>query len=39
VIDSVSLVQNYREQFNVIITKNGFDALIEKMQRQIAKVK
>jgi hypothetical protein len=23
----------------VIITKNGFDALIEKMQRQIAKVK
>jgi phospholipid transport system substrate-binding protein len=39
VIDEVSLVQNYREQFNKIITKNGFEALIKKMETQIAKVK
>lgn len=38
-IDEVSLVQNYREQFNQIITKEGFPALIEKMKRQVAKVK
>lgn len=39
VIDEVSLVQNYREQFNKIITKDGFEALLKKMERQIAKVK
>ena len=39
VIDEVSLVQNYREQFNKIITKDGFGALIKKMETQIAKVK
>ena len=39
VIEEVSLVQNYREQFNRIITKSGFKALLEKMERQIAKVK
>lgn len=39
VIDEVSLVQNYREQFNKIITKDGFGALLKKMERQIAKVK
>ena len=39
IIDEVSLVQNYREQFNKIITKDGFDALIKKMETQIAKVK
>ena len=39
VIDEVSLVQNYREQFNKIITKDGFEALIKKMETQIKKVK
>ena len=39
IIDEVSLVQNYREQFNKIITKDGFGALIKKMETQIAKVK
>ena len=39
VIDEVSLVMNYREQFNRIITKSGFEALLKKMQSQIAKVK
>lgn len=36
VIDEVSLVANYREQFNKIIAKDGFDALIEKMAKKVA---
>ena len=31
VIDEVSLVENYREQFNRIIVKDGFPALLKKM--------
>lgn len=31
VIDEVSLVENYREQFNRIIAKDGFEALLKKM--------
>ena len=31
VIDEVSLVENYREQFNRIIAKDGFQALLKKM--------
>lgn len=38
-IDEVSLVQNYREQFNKIILDEGFDGLIKKMEAQVAKVK
>jgi len=34
--DEVSLVGNYRSQFNKIITKDGFKALIEKMKKRIA---
>ena len=33
--DEVSLVQNYRSQFNKIITKDGFPALLEKMRKKI----
>jgi phospholipid transport system substrate-binding protein len=36
VIDEVSLVANYREQFNKIIAKDGFDALIDKMDKKVA---
>ena len=39
VIDEVSLVNNYREEFNKIITQDGFDALITKMEKQVQKVK
>lgn len=38
-IDEVSLVNNYREEFNKIITKDGFSVLIEKMEKQVKKVK
>lgn len=36
VIDEVSLVANYREQFNKIIAKEGFDALLDKMKKKVA---
>lgn len=39
VIDEVSLVNNYREEFNKIITKEGFDGLIKKMENQVKKVR
>ena len=38
VIDEVSLVENYREQFNKNITKDGFDALITKMNKKLAEL-
>lgn len=38
-IDEVSLVENYREQFTKIIQKDGFDALIKRMEDQLEKVK
>jgi len=37
VTDGVSLVDNYRSQFNRIIRKKGFDALVEKMRTRLAK--
>ncbi|HEX7478612.1 MAG TPA: ABC transporter substrate-binding protein [Polyangiales bacterium] len=33
--DGVSLVSNYRTQFNRIIHKDGFDALIERMRKRL----
>jgi len=38
VIDEVSLVENYREQFNKIITDKGFDELISKMKKKLAEL-
>ncbi len=35
VIDEVSLVENYREQFNKIIAKDGFKALLQKMRDKL----
>lgn len=35
VIDEVSLVGNYREQFNKIIADEGFDALLKKMRDKL----
>jgi ABC-type transporter MlaC component len=35
----VSLVNNYREEFNKIIAAEGFDGLIAKMKKQVQKVK
>ena len=34
-IDDVSLMENYRSQFNKIIRKKGFDKLLEKMRRKL----
>ena len=39
VIDEVSLVNNYKEEFIKIINKSGFDGLLKKMEDQIKKVK
>jgi phospholipid transport system substrate-binding protein len=39
VIDEVSLVNNYREQFAKIIKNEGFEALLSKMEAQVKKVK
>jgi phospholipid transport system substrate-binding protein len=36
IIDEVSLVANYREQFNKIIANEGFDALIARMKKKVA---
>lgn len=36
VTDGVSLVANYRSQFNRIIKKHGFDGLIERMKKKLA---
>ncbi len=35
VTDGVSLVSNYRSQFNKIITKDGWDAMVKKMKDKI----
>lgn len=35
VIDEVSLVENYREQFNKIIADKGFSALLDKMKEKL----
>ena len=33
--DGVSLVANYKRQFNKIIRRNGWDALIERMEKKL----
>lgn len=39
IIDEVSLVNNYKEEFIKIINKSGFEGLLKKMEDQIKKVK
>ena len=39
IIDEVSLVNNYKEEFIKIINKSGFAGLLKKMEEQIKKVK
>jgi phospholipid transport system substrate-binding protein len=34
IIEGVSLVSNYRSQFNKIITNNGYDKLVQKLQNK-----
>ena len=38
VIDEVSLVENYREQFNRIIAQSGFKVLLQKMANKLVKI-
>lgn len=37
VTDGVGLVENYRAQFNRIISKEGFDGLLDRMRRKLKK--
>ncbi|MFN3201853.1 MAG: phospholipid-binding protein MlaC [Bradymonadia bacterium] len=39
VIDEVSLEENYREQFNQIIAKDGFEELLNKMRKKLDKLR
>ncbi len=39
VIEGVSLVSNYRSQFNKIITANGYDKLVKKLQTKSEELK
>ena len=39
VIEGVSLVSNYRSQFNKIITANGYDTLVKKLQSKNEELK
>ncbi|MBW2619533.1 MAG: ABC transporter substrate-binding protein, partial [Deltaproteobacteria bacterium] len=39
IIDGVSLVANYRRQFTAIISKDGYEALVERLKRRWAEVK
>lgn len=39
VIEGVSLVSNYRSQFNKIITANGYDKLVNKLQSKSEELK
>jgi phospholipid transport system substrate-binding protein len=39
VIEGVSLVSNYRSQFNKIITSNGYDKLVKKLQNKNEELK
>ena len=39
VIEGVSLVSNYRSQFNKIITSNGYDKLVKKLQSKNEELK
>jgi phospholipid transport system substrate-binding protein len=35
ITDEVSMVRNYRQQFNKIITTESYDALLAKMRKRI----
>jgi phospholipid transport system substrate-binding protein len=35
ITDDVSLVRNYRSQFNRIIRKNSYEHLVKKMRRKL----
>ena len=35
IIDEVSMIENYREQFTLIIKKSGVEGLLTKMQKKI----
>ena len=37
-IDEVSLIDNYREQFNRIIIKNGYGVLLQKMADRLVEL-
>lgn len=39
IIEGVSLVSNYRSQFNKIITSNGYDRLVKKLQSKNEELK
>lgn len=39
IIEGVSLVSNYRSQFNRIITSNGYDKLVKKLQTKSEELK
>lgn len=39
VIEGVSLVSNYRSQFNRIITAGGYDSLVKKLQTKSSEIK
>ena len=39
VIEGVSLVSNYRSQFNKTITSNGYDSLLKKLQSKNEELK
>jgi len=39
IIEGVSLVSNYRSQFNKIITSNGYDKLVKKLQSKSEEIK
>lgn len=38
ITDEVSMVKNYRSQFNKIISNEGYDALLRKMRKMIAQI-
>ena len=37
IVDEVSMVENYREQFNAVIKKHGFEGLLRRMERRAKK--
>ena len=39
VTDEVSIANNYRSQFNRIIRKESYDALVKKMKRKLEETK
>jgi len=39
IVDDASLVENYRYQFDTIITKHGYAELVRRMQKKLAEIK